>query len=236
MPKESSLEMKVGAFVVAGLLCLTVFVLAVSDFAVFKKGWTCTAQFRFANGLKKNAPVRLAGVDAGRVNAISVRYDPAAHAARVSVEAWIDEGVRIPKDSRFVINQLGLLGEKYLEIMPGVAAEFIMPGELVTGEDPLSMEETMKMVSTVGGKLEAALNGFNAGVLTKANTDALAVTLANVAVTMTHAAAISENIRKGEGTLGKFLNDPTVYRNLDELTADLKANPWKLFYRAKAKN
>jgi hypothetical protein len=70
--------------------------------------------------------------------------------------------------------------------------------------------------------------GINAGVLTEANKAALAALLAN-------AAAVTEGVKNGQGTVGKFLTDPSVFRNLDELSADLKTNPWKLFYRPKGK-
>jgi hypothetical protein len=32
-----------------------------------------------------------------------------------------------------------------------------------------------------------------------------------------------------------LITDEAIYDNLDELTADLKSNPWKLLYRPKSK-
>ena len=39
---------------------------------------------------------------------------------------------------------------------------------------------------------------------------------------------IIERLKKGEGTIGKLLTDDSVYKNLEEFTADIKRHPWKL--------
>jgi phospholipid/cholesterol/gamma-HCH transport system substrate-binding protein len=132
----------------------------------------------------------------------------------------------VPKDSTYMINQLGLLGEKYLEILPGTSTEVLTEGSMLTGENPTSMETIMKMVSGIALKLDSTLTGINDGILNEANKKAIAEALANVA-------AITATVNNGEGTLGMFLKNKNVYQNLDEMTADLKANPWKLFYRPK---
>ncbi len=226
MPRESNLEIKVGVFVAGAVIFLSMFIFSISDFSVFKKGDPWRLMFRYADGLKKGAPVRLAGVDAGYIRAIRAVFDPAAHTTSVVVDIWIEEGHSIPVDSRFMINQLGLLGEKYVEIVPGASAVLLAPGGAVRGEDPVPLESLLKMAGSLGGKVETALNGINTGILTEANTSALAASLANMA-------AVTGNVKNGHGTVGKFLTDPGVFNNLDELTADLKAHPWKLFFRPK---
>jgi phospholipid/cholesterol/gamma-HCH transport system substrate-binding protein len=255
MPKESDLEVKVGAFVLAAIVCLVVFVFSISDFSIFKKGESYRVMFQFANGLKKGAPVRVAGVDAGHVREIKVAYDAVARLTDVNVDIWMEQGHGIPVDSKFMINQLGLLGEKYLEIMPGSAESFVVPGATVRGEDPVPMETITKTLGSLGDKVGITLNSINTGILTDANKFALAVTLANLAkmtegintgilteanktalaATLANTAAVTDGIRNGQGTVGRFLTDPSVFKNMDELSADLKANPWKLFYRPKGK-
>ena len=228
MPRENNLELKVGAFVAATLICLVGFVLSISDFSIFKKGTIYTVEFHFANGLKKNAPVRLAGVDAGHIRDIRVFYDPQEQKTRVSTMIWMEDGVHVPVGSHYLINQLGILGEKYLEIMPGASNDFVKPGSVLLGDDPVPLETITNQISALGGKLEETLTGVNTGILSEANKKALAETLSNMA-------AVTGALRQGEGTIGKFLTDKSVFENLDEFTADLKANPWKLFYRPKGK-
>jgi phospholipid/cholesterol/gamma-HCH transport system substrate-binding protein len=226
MPRESDLEMKVGVFVVAAIVCLVAFVFSISDFSVFKKGDELKVMFRYANGLKKGSPVRVAGVDAGHIRAITVLRDAATRQSDVSVDAWLEEGHPVPVDSRFLINQLGLLGEKYLEILPGVAVETVRPGMTMRGEDPVPMETIMNTVGDLGDKVGVMVEGINRGILTPENTRSLAEILSNFAV-------FSAALKDSKGTVGRFLSDPAVFENMEEMTADLKQNPWKLFYRPK---
>ena len=226
MPRASNLEVKVGMVVAGALICLTAFIFSISDFSAFRKGDAWQVLFRYADGLKKGAPVRLAGVDAGHIRAIKARFDPATRVTTVVADIWIEAGHSIPVDSHFMINQLGLLGEKYIEIIPGASPDLWPPGTAITGEDPVPMESLMKTVGSLGSQIGTTLNGINTGILTAANTAALGASLANIA-------AVTGTIKDGQGTVGKFLSDPVIFKNLDEMTADLKANPWKLFYRPK---
>ncbi len=200
MSRESHLELKVGSFVLLALAGLFYFIFSVSNLSLFEKGHVLQAVFGFANGLKEAAPVRLAGVEAGLVKNMEVFADVHDNKKiKVRVTMWIKEGVEIPVDSKVTINQLGLLGEKYVEIIPGTSTEFLKAGTVVIGFDPVPMEKISERVYALTDKLDKTI----------------------------------DNINKGQGTVGKFLTDESIYRNLDELTADLKANPWKLLYRPK---
>ncbi len=42
---------------------------------------------------------------------------------------------------------------------------------------------------------------------------------------------LTQSLRRGEGTLGGLLRDPTVYEDIKELMRELKRNPWKLLWR-----
>src|ERR1041385_6400642 len=136
MPKEFTLELKVGAFVLAGIVCFSFVVLSISSVSLFEKGRKIHVVFGFANGLKKAAPVRLAGVEGGLVKSINVFNDPQTRSMKVRVDIFVKEGLDVPIDSLVSINQLGLLGEKYVEITPGVSAQMIAEGSTITGIDP----------------------------------------------------------------------------------------------------
>lgn len=228
MPRETGLEFKVGAFVLTGIVLLLAFVFAVSDFSVFSEGRVYRVIFSYANGLRRNAPVRLAGVDAGHVRDIRAYFDRHEGRVLVEVEAWIPSGVPLPADSRFMVNQLGLMGEKYLEIVPGVSIDPVPAGAVFTGDDPVPMENIMRQLASVGKKAEEVLVSVNDGILNGENRKAFASILSDWAL-------LSEKLSRSEGTFGRFLTDASVFDNLSEMTADLKANPWKLFYRPRHK-
>ena len=125
------------------------------------------------------------------------------------MKVWVKKDARIPVDSQFWINTLGLLGEKYLEIMPGKDYQaLVKENSRIAGSDPVPMDEITKETKKLVLQIEEAVSGLNT-MLTQ--------------------------IQSGEGTLGKFFYDETVYKNLEDLTDDLRRHPWKLFWKTKEK-
>ena len=229
MSRESHLELKVGSFVLIALLALSFFIVSVSDFSFIDKGYPLQAIFNFANGLKDAAPVRLAGVEAGIVKHMEVFVDDNdGKKTKVRVHIWIKKGVVVPSDSIVTINQLGLLGEKYVEIKPGQLTENLKDNSVLVGKDPVSMERITEQVNGLAEKIEVTIDRINNGLLSEKNNAAIEGTLADI-----H--DLVSRINKGQGTVGKVLVDESIYKNLDELTLDLKVNPWKLLYRPKLK-
>jgi phospholipid/cholesterol/gamma-HCH transport system substrate-binding protein len=226
MPKELTLELKVGAFVLAAVVCLTFVVLSISSLSFFEKGQKFHVIFGYANGLKKAAPVRLAGVEAGVVKSIDVFIDPQTHVMRVKVDISVDKGVAVPVDSVVSINQLGLLGEKYVEIAPGISGQMMTEGGTLNGLDPVPVEKITKRIDSLTAKLEETMTSINTGILTEKNKLAFSQTMEGLSGIMT-------KVNQGQGTIGQLVGNPSIYNNLEELSADLKNNPWKLLYRPK---
>ena len=229
MSRDNGLELKVGLFVMMAILALTFFVISVSDLSIFEKGQHIHVVFGFASGLRESAPVRLAGVEVGLVKKLRVfvdQNDGGKTKARVS--AWIKEDIPIPADSKITINQLGILGEKYLEIIPGSSKELIRDESVIVGQDPVPIEKITERADTLMNKLEGAIDSVNNGILTYKNKKSLEEALEGFS-------ALGTDLIEGRGTLGKLLTDESIYNNLDEMTSDLKSNPWKLLYRPKSK-
>ena len=121
---KTKLEMKVGIFVFIGLIILVVFVLSIGGVKTWSSGYKVNFIFNFVNGVKNGAPVRFAGVDSGVVRRIKFFHGPKDLKNKVRVTCWVHKSVSIPLDSKIWVNTLGLLGEKYIEIMPGEEADF----------------------------------------------------------------------------------------------------------------
>jgi phospholipid/cholesterol/gamma-HCH transport system substrate-binding protein len=142
MDEAKILELKVGVFIMIGIMILFIIVFSIGDVYLVKKGYHIKAKFNFASGIGPAAPIRLAGVGVGRVEGIRIVYDEKERRSKAEIYAWIQEGTKIEKDSIVTINTLGLLGEKYLEIIPGNADKgFLKNNEMVTGKDPVIMEK-----------------------------------------------------------------------------------------------
>lgn len=229
MSRENGLELKVGAFVLMAVVALTFFIISISDLSFFEKGRHIKVIFGFASGLREAAPVRLAGVEVGLVKKIGVYVDRAdGEKTKVRVKIWIKEGIGVPVDSNITINQLGLLGEKYLEIIPGTSMELVKDDGVLIGHDPVPIEKITERFNSLTSKLETTVDNVNSDILNDKNKKFLEDALAGFA-------ALGVDLKEGHGTVGRLLTDESIYDNLDELTADLKANPWKLLYRPKSK-
>ena len=108
MQKVSKLEFKVGLFVIVAFICLAAFVFSVTDSSVFAKGKTLKVVFSFANGLKKSAPVRIAGVDEGIVKDINLFFIGCGGAAKAVAAHFLKQGVKsIIFANRTVANAAG---------------------------------------------------------------------------------------------------------------------------------
>jgi len=236
MPRESSLEFKVGSFILIALVVLIIFIFSVSDSAVLEKGKSIRVVFGFANGLKKNAPVRLAGVDEGIVKDITLFFDRVEGKTKVALDLWVKKNTKIPSDSLIVVNQLGMMGEKYIEIFPGVDTKnFYEEGQTVLGKDPIAQSTISERMMEVSDKLESAVAGVNRIISDEKNIASIGVTLENLSLLSGSLDDIFYSISEGKGTIGKLLYDELLYDDLEGLAADLKENPWKLLYRPKSK-
>jgi phospholipid/cholesterol/gamma-HCH transport system substrate-binding protein len=100
-------------------------------------GYQVTAVFPSIAGLKVGALVEIAGVEVGRVKSLTLDKD---YQARVIFD--IDKGVELQDDAIAAIKTKGLLGEKYVEIVPGGADEIIENGgKIQDTEPPIDLEE-----------------------------------------------------------------------------------------------
>jgi len=155
---QSKLELKVGIFVFAGLLILTIFVLSIGDFQTMASTYEVNFIFNFANGVKIGAPVRFAGVDVGEIKEIKFVTTADNPKPRVQIVGLVKNGIKIPVDSSIWVNTLGLLGEKYIEIMPGNDySQFVTPKQTLVGIDPIPMQEVSVLAKEIAQNLNDGL-------------------------------------------------------------------------------
>jgi len=136
MEKKLTTEIKVGIFVFLALLAIIGFIFTQTKIGKVR-GYEIGVLFDYVGGLEIGSPVRVSGVRVGEVKKIEVVYDVVP---KVFVKLKINPQVKIGKHSRITVRTLGIIGEKYIEISPSNEKEFINPGEIVEGENPLSLD------------------------------------------------------------------------------------------------
>lgn len=145
--RRFDLELAVGLFIIAGILCLGYLSIKLGRMEVLgRKGYEIEAIFSNTGGLKTGSSVMIAGVEVGRVKEI-VLDD---YEARVTINLPID--VKIQEDAIASIRTKGLIGEKYVEITPGGAEEIIGPGGRIREtQPPVDLEQLIS--NYIFGKL-----------------------------------------------------------------------------------
>ncbi|HAR97291.1 MAG TPA: hypothetical protein DCR97_15215 [Deltaproteobacteria bacterium] len=113
-------ELKVGIVVLISIALLFYMSVRIGKFGgLMQQGYELKVNFENVGGLDNKSPVQVAGVEVGQVKDIKLRK----YHARVTL--IITPGVKIPKDSKAAIKSFGILGDKYLEIIPGQSAQHL---------------------------------------------------------------------------------------------------------------
>lgn len=159
-----TLELKVGIFIFIGLIILGVFIFLIGDFQFMKPSYNLKLAFGYVNGLKVGAPLRLAGVDVGEVRDLHIGFDTENKKTLIEVTVSLIKSAKVPRDSQAWINTLGLLGEKYAEIIPGKNYDDLFKeNEILVGVDPIPMQEVMKQANDLVVNLEDILTKVKSG-------------------------------------------------------------------------
>jgi phospholipid/cholesterol/gamma-HCH transport system substrate-binding protein len=101
-------------------------------------GYDVTATFLKVGGLERGSDVRISGINVGTVT--NQRLDPQTFEAKVTMS--ISPDVSLPADTTAAIVSDGLLGGKYINLVPGQAAERIAAGGAISRtRDSQSLED-----------------------------------------------------------------------------------------------
>jgi len=273
-----SADAKVGLLVLGSSVILLWMTMMVGKFDLGKpEGYRVAAVFDTVSGLDLKAAVRMAGVQVGTVEIVELEDSKARVVLR------IDPGVKIPRGTEAAVKTMGLLGDKYVDLIPKQQAETGQAGkersgfykdgdriersvassdadQLITKLSAIaddikqvtgslrnvfgsqrgekSMEDILHDLRQTtanikdfsyalrgdGSELVARLNELaqNLNGVVNDNKENLKVTMENVreaSKSAEMALASIENVTKkidrGEGTLGKLVNDDGMYSNID---------------------
>ncbi len=142
--RERGLEFKVGLLILIALAIVAGFVFALGNFSL-SKGYTMHVDYNYIGNMQPGAPVKVAGIKVGKVK--KIRFiggkevdEKTGRRIQVRLDVWVEDKVRntVRQDAEFFINTAGVLGEQYLEIVPGNDYENdpLPPGSTVRGFDP----------------------------------------------------------------------------------------------------
>jgi phospholipid/cholesterol/gamma-HCH transport system substrate-binding protein len=232
-------EVRVGLFVLIAVVVLIVLILNASGDISFKSKKHLKVKFASAEGLRKGAEVRLAGVRIGKVDDVQLLpptdnpNDPRVE-AKISVDSTVDGKPvtdLIRTDSTAQLVSPSLLGsDKIITVTMGTSL-----GQPIQENAELrsTTEGGMAQLTASGNQLVDQLNKLSeqmTGITSKINQGQGTIGrfvndeafYDNLNLTVREAQAIMREIRSGNGTASKLVNDPALYNNVEQITARLQ--------------
>ncbi|NUO79925.1 MCE family protein [candidate division KSB1 bacterium] len=126
------------------------------DLPVRQQGYKINILFKNVTGLQTGDAITVSGLKVGRI--LEMKLDR----EHVNVRAWMNGQVPFPNDSRAAIRSVGMIGEKYIDLMPGTASVTLQEDDTITGE-------YISDIADAGGSLSELMSQTNA-LLAKLNT------------------------------------------------------------------
>ena len=215
--RETAAKFRVGLFVLVALVAFLGAVYALGARArLFESRYTIHADFTEVGGLVEGATVRLAGVQIGRVSAVTLPPHPGGK-VRVNLTIGRQFSDRIRKNSVARIETQGLLGDRIVEITVGDAsAPPVGPGEVLASRDPADFgrvisagAETAKNVAALADALRETADQINKSKM-----------IEDAASTVNKLGRVVDQVEHGRGWAHTLLyEEPVALRRVNDLIA-----------------
>ncbi len=152
-----SSEIKVGAFTLCGVAVLAGMITFMGAFSLGRDGYELHINYPQVSGLMPGNMVRYAGVQVGSVREIKVSPQG------VEVLTDIDDNIKIPQGATFSIGADGILGEKFVNVVPPaqLGQAYIAAGSQIEGVAGGSMEDFFASSGDLMIKIENIADAFN---------------------------------------------------------------------------
>lgn len=194
MLKESGSSLKLGIFVIIGLLLFfsTIYFVG-KQRNIFGNVFHLKAQFKTVSGLKMGNNIRFSGINIGTVYEVELLSDTSVLVDMVIRKKYQEF---IKTNAKAGIGSDGLMGDKVLTISPGTADKSIVKnGDIILTKSAIEMEDVM---------LSAKTSVDNAGIIT----DQLA--------------QFTTKMNQGDGALSKLISDKEFANSLKNTLTNLQ--------------
>jgi len=245
MKDDAIYRIKIGVTTLISGILFVMMVLAISRLSL-KPQREIEIRFSFINSLEVRAPVRFAGALVGEVRRIHIltpeeRAGFAKDPPYVCVYAGVDKSIRIPKKTRAMVNTMGFMGEKYLELMPeSKSTTYIGENEALEGIDPTPMDSVFASSKKLADEMQVAAKNIN--TLTTEMQDRLPVLIGEMEKTLASAQTLAQDAKKLTGDVQSMVD--TNRENLEHLISNarqitiyfkslghvLAQRPWKIVW------
>jgi len=207
-------EFKVGIFVILCIVALAYLTVSTGKLNLKQGGYYIYVVFDDIAGLDTKAPVMLNGREVGKVEDIEISYKD--NMTKNVLKLWLSDNAKIRKQAVVSIKTLGLMGEKFIQISSNEGAEFLAPNATLVGKPFMDLDVLMDQAELVAGDIDELLNNVNS------------LTDEVKKLTM----SLYDTVEGNQDKISRIIaNLELTSENIQELTEDIKRNPWKLLHR-----
>jgi len=223
---NAQMSARVGLFFLLGVALVVVTLESLSDGKISRRqGYTLIAQFQSLKELKNGDEVRQAGVKVGSV------VETRLHGRRAEAVLLVDSRIKIAQDASATIGMAGLLGSNYVSFDLGSEnAAAYSPGDTVRTIESPDLNTIVTELGDVGKKVDQALSQFSGamggqdgnGLIGKLDklVDTNSTRIGEITTNLKN---VTDKIDRGEGTLGKLINDSKLHDELMVSVGDIKS-------------
>lgn len=228
-------ETKLGIFTVLGIIVFGFSLYFLGGLSV-TRSYPVNVTFSDVSGLPVKAPVKLSGVEVGRVKQIKIEN------GQVVVVTDINEDIQIYRNARFSVVMTGIIGSKYLKVEQGTPdAGVLQAGDYVRGADEMPMDamiaQTMSSIKefvdsvNAQGQFGEQLNrtmdevhqlSANLNQLVAQMRPYLSRSAQNLDEVLAKADSLMDSLEQSEGLIGSLINDPQMKADVKSSMKDLK--------------
>lgn len=210
---KNTLETRLGLFVALVVFAAFLIINTVGGLDKFRRGLHVHALFNTAHELKQGDSVKMAGVEVGRVQEITLSTNKVKVTMKLRPKAAKDGLVKT--DSTATIKFTGLMGQNFVQI------DFGSPGarklednqylDTVEQADLNAIMVKLENVATGVENLTKSFTGDKIDNLLGPFTDFLKQNSGPLTATIANMQAVSAQVAEGKGTIGKLINDDALY-------------------------
>ena len=199
--QQRSTDIRVGIFVLISLVVAGGLIIRYGKYTrLAEPTYEITVAFPNVGGIVKDASVMYAGIPIGKVQRIGLSEDKQLS---VKLTLSIYETYKIRSDAKFVINQSGLLGDRYVDIIPqSTTAAYINPGQEVEGATSVDLSEAIRsavdVLHQVAGaitRVDDAIKRVDEMVLSTQSLLHVSQTMANIDAASSNAVGVTLALR-----------------------------------------
>lgn len=225
---KNTLETRLGLFVALVVLAAFLIINTVGGLDKFRRGLHIRALFDTAQELKVGDRVKMAGVEVGRVEEISITNNK----VMVTMKLKPDPGVKT--DSSASIKFAGLMGQSFVSIAFGkLDSPPATDGFIIPSTEQADISAIMTKLDNVASGVENLTKSFSGDKIDNLLgpfTDFLKQNSGNLSRSISNMNHVTSQIASGQGTVGKLIYDDALYTtalttvsNLQSTSDEIKA-------------